>query len=403
MAASGSHGYTRSTVATREDRYRFLRSVYFFASLRDEAIEALLDVCREEGVEADTDVFAEGAQADKFYIVLDGIVQVWKGQGATAELLAEHGRGHLFGEMALVDDLPRSATIRAKTAARLLSIEKGDFQRIVTADAGVALSVLRSLSSMVRQSNETYVDALRRRNAELERLYEDLKRTQAELLRHDRLAALGRFASLILHDVKNPLSVVRAYAELALHNLDNRERVADSAKVILKESDRLGALVNELLDYARGEIRLALEAVHLKALVQCLMDSVAPRLAAARIATKVDVGYDGPLILDERRMLRVLHNLTDNAIKAMPQGGTYTLTVAAHEGVCRISVADTGVGMSAQTKARLFEPFFSSFEAGGTGLGMAIARSIVRAHHGELTVDSEPGRGSCLTLTIPAR
>lgn len=390
-------------MATREDRYRFLRSVYFFAALRDEAIEALLDVCREESVDADTDVFAEGAEADKFYIVLDGTLQVWKGQGTASELLAEHGRGHLFGEMALVDDLPRSATIRAKTATRLLSIEKSDFQRIVAADAGVALSVLRSLSSMVRQSNETYVDALRRRNRELERLYEDLKRTQAELLRHDRLAALGRFASLILHDVKNPLSVVRAYAELIAHNTDNPKRVSDGAIVILKETDRLGALTNELLDYARGEIRLSLEAVHLETLVQRLMDGVGPRLAAARIATKVDVAYDGPIILDERRMLRVLHNLTDNAVKAMPEGGTYSLVVAARDGVCHITIADTGMGMSAETMERLFEPFFSSFEAGGTGLGMAIARSIVRAHHGDLSVESEPGHGSRMTLTIPVR
>jgi signal transduction histidine kinase len=404
MAATGPGGVYLPAVAAREDHYRFLRSVYFFASLRDEAVDQLVEVCQEESVEAGVDVFVEGAEPDRFYIVLEGIVQVWKGQdGASPELLAEHGRGHLFGEMALVDDLPRSATIRAKTATRLLCIQKRDFQRIVAADAAVALSVLKSLSSMVRQSNETYVDALRRRNAELEKLYLDLKRTQAQLLRHDRLAALGRFASLILHDVKNPLSMVRAYAELILHHLDNMDRIRDGAKVILSESDRLGALVNELLDYARGEIRLSLEAVNLPAFIESFLQTVSPRMRASGITVRRHVAFDGPVIMDERRILRVLHNLTDNAIKAMPQGGTYTLAVAAKDRVVCISVQDTGVGMTPEIKRRLFEPFFSSFESGGTGLGMAIARSIARAHHGDLTVVSQPSKGSRVTITIPMR
>lgn len=390
-------------MAAREDHLRFLRSVYFFDSLRDEEVEILLDVCHEEGLDAGEVVFAEGAKADKFYIVLEGTVQVWKGSGGSPEeLLAEHGEGHLFGEMSLVDDLPRSATIRAKTATRLLTIQKRDFQRIVAANAGIALSVLRSLSSMVRKSNETFMESLRRRNAELEKLYEDLKRTQAEALRNDRLAALGRFASLILHDIRNPLSIVRAYAELILHGMEDGERVSESAKTIIRESDRLGGMVNELLDFARGEIRLSLSPVSLRALTKLLVDGLAERFSAARVRVQTEVSFDGPVILDERRMLRVLHNLADNAVKAMPRGGTLSLTVASHGEQYDIRISDTGVGMSEETKRHLFEPFFSAFE-GGTGLGMAIARSIVRAHRGELSAESEKGSGTTFTITLPAK
>ncbi len=330
-------------------------------------------------------------------------MQVWKGSGGSPEeLLAEHGEGHLFGEMSLVDDLPRSATIRAKTATRLLTIQKRDFQRIVAANAGIALSVLRSLSSMVRKSNETFMESLRRRNAELEKLYEDLKRTQAEALRNDRLAALGRFASLILHDIRNPLSIVRAYAELILHGMEDGERVSESAKTIIRESDRLGGMVNELLDFARGEIRLSLSPVSLRALTKLLVDGLAERFSAARVRVQTEVSFDGPVILDERRMLRVLHNLADNAVKAMPRGGTLSLTVASRGEQYDIRISDTGVGMSEETKRHLFEPFFSAFE-GGTGLGMAIARSIVRAHRGELSAESEKGSGTTFTITLPAK
>jgi signal transduction histidine kinase len=382
--------------------------VYFFASLRDDEVATLLDVCQEEHFAPDELVFSEGSAADKFYIVLQGTVRVWKAsEAAPSELLAEHGEGHLFGEMALVDDLPRSATIRAKDAVRLLSIEKRDFQRIVAADAGIALSVLRSLSSMVRESNKTLMEALRTRKEELERLYADLKRTQAELLRSDRLAALGRFASLILHDIKNPLSIVRAYAELILHAPESRDRVTESAKTIVQESDRLGALVNELLDYARGEVRLSLGPVSMRELVGQLASSLGQRFARASIEVRTAVSYDGPVIMDQARMLRVLHNLADNAVKAMPRGGVFSVSVDIQDGtrdeVFDIRISDTGVGMSAETMHRLFEPFFSSFEAGGTGLGMAIARSIVRAHRGELSVESRQGEGTTITITLPAR
>jgi signal transduction histidine kinase len=391
-------------VASRDDRFHSLRSVYFFDSLTDEEVETLLDVCEEERVGAGGVVFAEGSAADKFYIVLDGTVQVWKSTGdGSVQMLAEHGQGYLFGEMALVDDLPRSASIRVKTPARLLSIRKADFQRIVAADAGIALSVLRSLSAMVRESNGSFVEALRRRNTELETLYEDLKRAQGELVRNERLAALGRFASLILHDIKNPLSIMRAYAELTLHGVGNAERVTESARTIIKEADRLGGLVNELLDYARGDIRLALSPVSLTGLVKGLLESLQQRFAASRIEVRTDVGYDGPVILDEARMLRVLHNLADNAIKAMPRGGTFSLTVARQGDIFHMRTSDTGVGMSEETMKRLFEPFFSSFEQGGTGLGMAIARSIVRAHRGELTAESERGKGTTFTIALPAR
>ena len=296
-----------------------------------------------------------------------------------------------------------TAAIVARSPTRLLSIQKVDFQRIVAANASIALSVLRSLSSMVRKGNDTYVEALQRRNAELERLYEDLKHTQTELIRNDRLAALGRFASLILHDIRNPLSIARAYAELILHDTRNTERVAESARTIVKEADRLGGMVNELLDFARGETRLSLGPVSIPSLVSELLKGLEQRFAKARIEVRTEVGFEGPVIMDERRMLRVLHNLTDNAVKAMPRGGVLTLTVRSAAESYSIQIGDTGVGIAPETMKRLFEPFFSSFQGGGTGLGMAIARSIVRAHGGELTVESEPGKGTRLTVTLPLK
>jgi signal-transduction protein with cAMP-binding, CBS, and nucleotidyltransferase domain len=137
-------------------------------------------------------------------------VEVWKDWGdSEADLLAVHGPGHLFGEMALIDELPRSATVIARNPVRVLSIGRQDFHRIITENASVALSVMRSVSSMVRVSNDNFVESLRKRNRELVKTNRQLKNTQSRLLRAERLSVLGRFSTLILHDIRNPISILR--------------------------------------------------------------------------------------------------------------------------------------------------------------------------------------------------
>ncbi|MFW5783958.1 MAG: cyclic nucleotide-binding domain-containing protein, partial [Spirochaetota bacterium] len=133
--------------------FGFLRDVYFFNDLSDDEVQSIESLCKRDRFERGQIIFRENAPAERFFIVLDGMVEVWKDYASPSpDLLAVHGRGHLFGEMALIDDLPRSATVVAKTDTQVLYLFREEFDRVLRENTGVALSILRSLSAMVRKS-----------------------------------------------------------------------------------------------------------------------------------------------------------------------------------------------------------------------------------------------------------
>lgn len=384
--------------------FSFLRDVYFFKDLSDEDVLAVEDLCRERRFVPGDLVFHEDDAAQHFYIVLDGEVEVWKDyRSQDPDMLAVHGKGHMFGEMALIDDLPRSATIVVRKNARLLAIGREEFQRLLRERPSVSLSLLLSMSTMVRRSNESFVEDLRSRNRSLERAYADLKATQAQLLRAERFSNLGKFSSMILHDIRNPVSVLRGYGEMIAMNAETGSRARVYAEKIIAESDRLNRLASDLLDYSRGEIRLNIGIVSVANLLEKLRENLHDRFRAKEIRISLDCRVEVPVLLDEERILRALVNLADNARKAMPRGGSFSVTAGVTGNDLDLLVSDDGEGMTAEVLERVFEPFYSSAAGGGTGLGMVIVKNIIEAHQGDLSVDSAPGRGTRIRIRLPLR
>jgi signal transduction histidine kinase len=346
----------------------------------------------------------EGAVADKFYIVMDGKVEVWKAyQDDRRSLLATHGAGHFFGEMALIDELPRSATLVARESTRALFLLREDFQRLIKSNASIALSVMMSISLMVRSSNETFVEDLRERNAKLEAAYAELKAAQDELLRSERLSTIGKFSSLILHDIRNPIAVMKAIADLAALHSGDAEAVAGDLKRMRLEIARMERLAQEFLDYTRGEIRLSLGVATVDAVFTRLAEGLGDRLQRANIELELVNQAPEPFVVDEERFSRVLVNLAENSRKAMPNGGILSIRAVRRGDRVVFTVTDSGEGMTSEVLARIFEPFYSNSGKGGTGLGMLIVKNIVEAHEGEIQVKSESGEGTEVTVSIPAR
>ncbi|KGE73583.1 ATP-binding protein [Spirochaeta lutea] len=388
-----------------EDFIGFLRQVYFFRELSDDDVQAVADLSHEQDLAQGTVVFREGDEADRFYILMDGTIEVWK-KSVTGQdvLLATEGKGHIFGEMALVDDLPRSATIKALSDIRVLYISREDFTRIMHDRQGVLISVLRSLSGMIRKSNESFIEDLSRRNIELERANRQLTAAQNELIRAERFSNLGKFSSLIIHDLRNPISVIRGYAELLGFVCDEPERVQEYSTKIVQESDRLNSFANELLDYSRGQIRLRLGPVSVPRLFQQIKARVSTQLGKSGIRGRFLTSQGLSLVADEERLIRVLVNLVDNARKASETGGEILVTgKSMAKNRIQIVVEDRGRGMPPEIREKIFEPFFSSSERGGTGLGMVSVKNIVEAHQGSIEVDSELTRGTRVILDLPMR
>jgi signal transduction histidine kinase len=262
---------------------------------------------------------------------------------------------------------------------------------------------MRSVSAMVRASNETFVETLRRRNAELVRANTELVQTQHKLLRAERLSMLGKFASLILHDIRNPISIMKGFAEMVLLAPGDTALVRRNIGRIIGEADRLNRIASELLDYSRGEISLNLSLVDMRVVAEKVGEIMAERFAMRKVAMVCDVRGAVTALLDNDRMLRVLLNLADNSRKAMPRGGTFTLSAFSEDGRLVIETSDTGEGMDEEVQKSLFEPFVTHSREGGTGLGMVIVKNIVEAHGGTLGFRSVKGQGTSFRISLPVR
>jgi signal transduction histidine kinase len=402
-------GRALSIAGGKRDRFPFLRNALLFKHLTDDEIRLVSASCAEEARESGDVIFIEGAAADRFYIVMEGRVEVWKNYNdPKPDLLAVHGPGRFFGEMALIDELPRSATVVAKERSRLLYLNREEFRRLISDHSSIALSVMTGISSMVRRSNEAFVDDLRHRNEELESAYARLKSAQSELLRSERLSTLGRFSSLILHDIRNPLSILKG--QLQLMQLRLREPPIETAKLekhvaaSFAEVNRLERLASEFLDYSRGEVRLDMAVAKPSEIFDKVEEALAPRLAGTGITIKRELRYDEHVVLDAERVFRALLNVADNARKATARAGGVIALKSYREGDRLVlETADSGEGMSPEALAHVFEPFYSASSQGGTGLGMLIVKNIVEAHGGSVRIGSKPGVGTRVLLSFPPR
>jgi signal transduction histidine kinase len=238
------------------------------------------------------------------------------------------------------------------------------------------------------------------RTEELEDSLAELASAHDQLVRTERLAAIGQLASAVGHELRNPLGVISnalyllrgdfgpAPSEPALRHLNTADREISAATVI----------VSDLLEFAR-ERQPVIDHVELRGLVDEVL-SIAPPPSGIAVAPQLP---DEPVqVPADRDMLRqVLLNLVTNAYQAMPDGGLLTLTVTGGAGVVQVRVQDTGLGMTPETQSRLFEPFFTT-KARGVGLGLAVSRRLVEAHGGDIVVESEEGQGSTFRVVLPS-
>jgi signal transduction histidine kinase len=234
-------------------------------------------------------------------------------------------------------------------------------------------------------------------------------RAQGEaLVRSERLAAIGRIAAQITHEIRNPLSSISLNAE----ELAERLRELPAAKgvetapavalcdAIVREVDRLAAVTEEYLRYARVP-KPQVTRADLNDVVRDLLDFVRPELSGSGVHIDQKLDPSVPqVIADPGQIRQVLLNLVRNARDAMPSGGTLTIATRAKDGAS-VEVSDTGPGIEPARLARIFDPFFTTKER-GTGLGLALAQEIAREHGGELTCSSTPGHGTTFTLRLPA-
>ena len=285
--------------------------------------------------------------------------------------------------------------------------------------AVVALVIARWLARGMTQPLRDMVQAARRMETgdysqrvvtdsrdEVGRLADAFNRMSAEL---DGLEMLRReLVANVSHELKTPISALRAHLENLLDGVE--EPNPETLQVMLVQSERLGRLVDQLLDLSKlesGDVPLQREPVEVAPLVAQVLSEIQVARPEAAVSLSEELPVDlPPVYADRERVHQVLFNLLDNAVRLTPGGGRVTVIASRHDGSVDVVVADTGPGISPEDLPRVFERFFRvdasrSRDDGGTGIGLAIARSVVEAHGGRIWAESEPGRGSTFTFELP--
>jgi signal transduction histidine kinase len=251
------------------------------------------------------------------------------------------------------------------------------------------------------------LEAINRLGLTLRAKIEREKQIEGHLRHNERLAALGRLVAGVAHEVRNPLATIRLRVQMCRRDSDNAH-VKDSCQIALQEIERLNGMVNRLLSFARP-VQLRLESADLRYLVEERIGSFRDLASKNGVAMTASFPNDSvPLLVDKDRMAQVFDNVIQNAIEAMSgAGGTLSVTLtpqsksAGNDDAVCIDFRDTGKGMPPSVSSRVFDPFFTTKPA-GTGLGLSICHELVQAHGGDILVDSEEGRGTCVRITIPA-
>jgi signal transduction histidine kinase/putative methionine-R-sulfoxide reductase with GAF domain len=223
-------------------------------------------------------------------------------------------------------------------------------------------------------------------------------RQRNEQSKTDRLASIGRMLAGLLHDLKTPMTIISGYGQLMAASDDAAQR-EQYVEQIQRQFDLMAGMTREVLAFARGDTDLVVRKVYMHHYTSELATQLNAATAGRNIDFKLDASYDGVAYFDEQKLMRVFHNLTRNAVEAMPDGGKLTVTVDKHEDQLRWSVKDNGPGIPAELRGRLFE-LFATGRKGGTGLGLAIVKKVIDDHHGTIAVETG-STGTNFVMQLP--
>lgn len=221
-----------------------------------------------------------------------------------------------------------------------------------------------------------------------------------ELVNSERLAVIGRMASSIIHDIKNPMTTIKAYAQVIRKKIGEGETIQLVDEVI-RQIDRLVNMAQEILDFSRGVTSINFAKIKLGDFLDGVVAFLARDFERNKIEIEKNFEFDDEVEIDVDKMTRVVFNIAHNSRDAMPEGGKFIVKTWREDDFFFMQFTDTGKGMPEEVKKKLFEPFVTYGKKHGTGLGMAITKKIVNEHKGDIFVESELGKGTTITIKLP--
>jgi len=259
------------------------------------------------------------------------------------------------------------------------------------------------LVSRLERERKKYQETASRLDQSLQELDTQSKRlieTEENLRVADRLAVLGELTASLAHEVRNPLGSIKGSAKLLGEDQLEPHEKKEVAEILVKEADRMNQVVENYLNAARTGSKTT-QTFQLNEIVTSIQKLLAEKIRKYDITFSVRLPNNPiTLTMDRNHLYQILLNILLNAIDAMPRGGNISFSATLEEHILTLKIADEGEGMSQEELARIWETFYTTKEA-GTGLGLPIVKRIVEENDGDISVESEPGAGTTVTIKLP--
>ncbi len=373
-----------------------------FPGIREDEAEEMVAVGKVREYPAETMLCREGARESTFYILIDGKVVVTKEMtNLEKKHMKDLGAGDFFGEMALIHNAPRAATVTTVTPVTVLEIRKEDFTKLLERSTTMSLAMVREISRRMRQNDDLAIEELRLKARELAEAYQQL--AEMDYARQE-------FLTTIAHELRTPLTAAGGFMQFIRKGMLQGEALNSALDTVANNIQDIISLTNDILFLQEMDLILTdVQPVDMGALVTMAVEQQRGRAEHHQVHLQLKVAADLPKAAGDRGSLeRALTAILDNAIKFSPGGGEVRVEVDHHDPLIWVEVKDQGVGIPEEALGRIFERFFRLDEVGGhlfrgVGLGLSICRQVIEQHGGRIEVASKLGEGSTFTIYLPAK
>src|SRR5712692_1227729 len=326
-------------------------------------------------------IFREGEPGNSLYLVGQGCVKIAKAaEGVDREILDYVDQGNFFGATALLAGAPHSTTATAVEPALIGAVREETFQRIVElAPSRVHINFLRAVTQRMRSANAHFM---------------------RETVHAERLRVAGALAGAMIHDLKNPVCIARCCSDL-IANESTDPQLRELSKMLTDAVNGILGMTLDLLDYTQGSFSVNKKSVSIWRLLDELNRQSLHLLPGKNIEFVKHIRYEGNIDIDLGRVARSLGNVIDNAIHAMPKGGVLIFTSDLVQDQVVLRISDSGAGILPEFLPKLFEPFERNGKSHGAGTSLAVAKAVVEAHIGKISIASVPGKGTTVDIRLP--
>ncbi len=371
-----------------------------FPGITPDEVQELISNSKVSSYPSGTVLCHENMLEYVFYMILDGEVEVSKVVNNTeTRLLKTLGPGDFFGEMALIHNAPRAATVSAKTPIVVLELDKERFDRVLQHSSSVAMAMVKEISNRLRQNDELAIEDLRLRAGELAQAYQKL----AELD-----VARREFLTNVAHELRTPLMAASGYLQILQKGMLSGDKLNEVLNTVARNIGQIVSLVNDILFLQEIELVLPeFQPVDMGEMARGVIEKYRQKAEERHINLKIKGDQNTPQVTgDPKSLERALIALVDNAIKFSPRGGDVEIRFRPQEDKLLVSIEDHGIGIAPEIRNRIFDRFYHLEQSGddlfgGIGIGLAITRQVIEQHRGKLEVESTPGRGSTFTMSLP--